>query len=101
MGEVWQLDSVGKITISQDLDDEDFSVLGSTGGSKTHTQTLEELARHNHISYPGGAITNSKQELGAVVAALSNSGETSYTGESKPMDIMNPYIVVKRWHRTA
>lgn len=36
-GEVWQLDSVGKITISQDLDDEDFSVLESTGGSKTHT----------------------------------------------------------------
>lgn len=101
-GGTWELDSQGKITISQDTADDDFNALGKTGGSKTHTQTLEELAPHVHGIK---ANTNENATSGAGRWPWVNyNGINRYTesaGEGQPMDIMNPYIVVKRWHRTA
>ena len=85
----------GRDLVGLDLNDTDFNVVGKTGGSKTHTQTVAELARHRHQQTLGGDITNTNQVAGPAVVGFDNNSNTSYTGESKPMDIMNPYLVVK------
>ena len=99
-GTTWQRIK-GKMIIGRDEDDTDFQTSGATGGSKTHTQTVAELAKHRHVQSPGGSLSNAVQQVGAIIASTQDSGYTGYTGESKPMDIMNPYEVANIWKRTA
>ena len=92
----------GRMIIGRDEDDEDFATSGKTGGSKTHTMTLEELAEHYHIQFTGGGqLTNTNSTSGDCVVGRENTARTSKTGESKPMDIMNPYYVANVWRRVA
>ena len=108
-GGTWVLDSQGKVTVSQDTTDSDFDTLGETGGEKTHTLTVDEMPSHSH-----GIRTNStdgdmdwvpidhrgnkrQDELnfnweGTVI---------STTGGGQAHNNVQPYVVVKRWHRTA
>lgn len=83
----------GRFPIGMNSNDNDFNMLGATGGNKTHTQTVAELAKHKHVQSPGGSLTNTAQEPGEGVIVTTDTGYTGYVGESKPMDIMNPYIV--------
>ena len=94
----------GKMIIGYKQDDEDFGTLGATGGSKTHTQTVEELARHHHTMafYTGsnGGYQNAQQ----VAPTNAINRNTDVAGEGQPMDIMNPYIVLNYYikaHKTA
>ena len=86
---------LGRLSIGYNSDDNDFNTLGKTGGSKTHTQTVEELAKHNH-SY---SKRRDADAFGPYELTGQNGGgniATEYVsnaGNSKPMDIMNPYIV--------
>ena len=92
----------GRMIIGLDDADSDFNTLKATGGSKTHTQTVEELAPHRH-----GIKANTNEN------ATSGSGRwpwttyesehlyTEYAGEGEPMDIMNPYYVANIWRRVA
>lgn len=91
----------GKMIIGYDESDGDFNTLTATGGSKTHTQTVAELARHYHVQSPGGRLTNAVQQVGAAIVTTTDNGNTGYTGESQPMDILNPYYVANLWHRIA
>ena len=100
-GGTWELIK-GKMIIGYDDTDEDFSTLGKTGGSKTHTQTLEELAPHTH---PIKANANQNATAGAGrwpwVDYTGNNRSTESAGEGQPMDIMNPHYVANIWHRVA
>lgn len=93
----------GKMIIGYDESDSDFNTLKSTGGSKTHTQTVEELAQHNHAY----SKRNDANAFGPYELVGQNGGgniATEYvsnTGSSKPMDIMNPHYVANIWHRVA
>ena len=104
-GGTWVEDTEGLITVAYKQTDSDFRTVGNTGGSKTHTQTIAEMPTHAHDlgtiwrqSGGYGQITASPTS-GANRANITNSNVT--TGEGQAMNIMNPYIVVKRWHRTA
>lgn len=78
---------------------------GSTGGSATHVQTVAEIAKHNHI-FAGWAITTGDKANGPVgnnqseLFSSTSMGMQS-TGESKPMDILNPYYSMYIWRRIA
>lgn len=91
----------GRMVIGLDDTDSDFNTLKATGGNKTHTQTIEELARHNHNwKYTVTAQTGN----GAWVSAGEGSEASDViveAGESQPMDIMNPYYVGNIWHRVG
>ena len=93
----------GKMIIGYDENDDDFSTLKATGGSKTHTQTINEMPRHRHKNDNGdygatdgfyGVATNTPQGSGGAVYTL-------YEGNGQPMDIMNPYYVANIWLRIS
>ena len=104
----------GKMIIGYDDADSDFNTLKATGGSKTHVQTVDELAKHNH----GNMSDNNPNSRVAEATASGGGGPSAFlsitnaasfiqgeyiskTGASSPMDIMNPYYVANIWHRVA
>lgn len=85
----------GKIPVGLDTTDDDFNALGKTGGSKTHTQTAEEVGRHRHGIPRSG---NSSSAGYNSVFGSTSTGDNIYTKyfptndeDVQPMDIMNPY----------
>lgn len=85
---------------------------GSTGGSATHTQTINEIASHEH-SYSftvGNAIAGSDFVYfrNGQFSTGSKDGDsyksyyaTTSVGKSKPMNILNPYYSMYIWRRVA
>lgn len=94
---------------------------GSTGGSATHTQTEDEIASHAHFvtafrnidwnlwsNSNLGEAHSSKYtfEFSTTSNLNGRSNErgfvgTDYTGNGKPMDILNPYYSMYIWRRVA
>jgi hypothetical protein len=84
---------------------------GSEYGEYDHLNTIEEMARHNHVAQirgsGGGQNTNTyNPERGAASAnghsGIYDSGVTiEDAGESKPHNNVQPSIVVHMWKRTA
>lgn len=67
--------------------------LGTSGGFETHTQTIAEMASHDHFVRGDGGGGGSSG-----IAGTSNGGpfggeQTGAQGGGGAMDIMNPYIV--------
>lgn len=95
-------DHKGRSAIGLNTDDSDFDTLGKKGGSKTHTQTTEELATHRHnfadgdgkrvLYWDAGLPSMGGLTSGSTVQYSYNS-KTQNTGSAKPMNIMNPYLV--------
>lgn len=82
---------------------------GSTGGSATHTQTKDEIASHDHYITSAHENSGDKVSKNALPLYRDAGASTSYigttytnkTGNSKPMDILNPYYSAYTWLRTA
>lgn len=125
----WVRFGQGKMLVSQSGSDADFDVAEETGGAKTHTQTVGELATHTHVQNSHNhtqdphthTISTQQGSLGSPLKAASSDGTATgapsdnattatnqattavnqNTGSADPMNIMNPYIVVYMWKRTA
>lgn len=74
---------------------------GSTGGSATHTQTVDEIAPHTHSVY-----SYTQKEVGRPYLPTGSSiwetmMNSSVTGGGQPMDILNPYYSMYIWRRVA
>lgn len=74
---------------------------GSTGGSATHTQTVDEIAPHRHEYNGYNRVGNGVPYLSGGETAFEQSVPTSAVGGGKPMDILNPYYSVYIWRRVA
>ena len=110
----WQLIGQGRTLVGVDTNDNDFKTAGKTGGSKTHTMTVQELVPHKHKSMTLG-IGNGGYKLDGGQAGAGQVGtETNYIGETttvsldetksaqaQAFSIMPPYITVYIWERTA
>ena len=86
--------------------------VGDTGGEETHQLTVEELARHGHISHTKTVAywtynTSSWGDLARAPVGEGNSEDStvhSYieeTGGSQSHNNMPPYVVCNIWKRTA
>ena len=109
----WQEDTAGKTTVAKSTDTE-FNSIGKTGGEKKHKLTIEEMPNHTHEmrvvkdneTNSGGSFPKANNSQG------NNNGWSDYVyditnyainnkGGGQSHNNLQPYIVVRRWHRTA
>ena len=96
----------GKMIFGYDEGDDDFSTLKKTGGSKSHTQTVEEMPSHYHDM---GVLWGQKGGYGRISGGNPSTGDDRANiqksnvsaGGGQPMNIMNPYYVANIWRRVA
>lgn len=91
---------------------------GSTGGSATHTQTVQELASHYHNKIlvrtynqtligqasqvaPQSGLVRAQYGTGSLEGGNAEYFTTSNAGGGQPMDILNPYYSMYIWRRVA
>ncbi len=97
-------DMRGKVPVGYDPDDSDFDApFNNVGGSKTHTNTLAEMAQHAHgYTKTGEFGTGPANFLGGGTYDPSHfAEETDTQGNSTPYSIMNPYRSVLWVQRVA
>ncbi len=100
-GQTWELFSQGKTLVGQDTNDADFSSLGQTGGSKTHTLTIDEMPSHSHDSFNTTFVGITGGNSYWYIDNNNQTVQTGSTGGGQPHSIMNPYQVVLYYRRTA
>ena len=105
-GGIWVEDTKGKVLVAIDKDIADFNTINKIGGEKEHTLSINEMPSHQHKM--SLANYNGTDNVSGVAWSASSSKRYAYSndmvepvGGSKAHNNMPPYIVVKRWHRTA
>lgn len=125
-GGTWVEDSAGKVLISKDTGT--FATVGDTGGSETHRHKvrldqrvwfgvsgLEGTSNSKFVDDTGGTgtcslVTSLFPSSSAQRNAALSSSNTSIThdgfgskteGNTHAGSTLPPYVVIKRWHRTA
>ena len=101
----WAAFGEGKVLVGIDSGDTDFYTVLETGGSKTdsHTLTIAEMPAHTHTTTTGSgggssSATSQTQTTNSVGTATTSS---TGGGGAHTHDIVQPYIVVYMWRRTA
>ena len=104
MGGTWQLFGAGKTLVGVDTTDTDFNASEKTGGEKTHTLTIDEMPSHNHnkLKLRWGTAAGANAVYGSNgTGSGSDRDSESYEGGNQPHNILQPYITVYFWKRTA
>jgi len=107
----WAAYAEGKVPVGK-ASSGTFDTLNATGGAETdsHTLTLNEIPSHNHSdgSYDRLLLQNGQTTVEAVDSSagepnLGSSGviQAAGGGAAHTHDILQPYIVVYMWKRTA
>jgi hypothetical protein len=89
-----------------------FDTLNATGGAETdaHTLTLSEIPSHNHnngsyqyllLSNGSATIADTDSTSGEPNLAQQGAIQAAGGGQAHSHDILQPYIVVYMWKRTA
>ena len=102
-GGTWELISKGRTLVGVDESDTDFATVKKTGGSKTHTLTLDQIPSHNHKlsnSVGTGSGSSNGFSWGLNIADW-GSHTTQNTGGSKAHNNLQPYFTCYIWCRTA
>lgn len=117
----WAEFGAGRMLIGKDSEDSDFDTLGEEGGAKSSSAVVNHTHQIN-ITDPGHTHTQTTSATdGASGRADASSGGTTYTNVGginssttgitatsdnpasgvSSFSLMNPYIVVRMWERTA
>ena len=101
----WAAFGAGKVLVGIDSGDTDFDTVLETGGAKTdsHTLTVSEIPSHTHTMTGGGGGGGTAANTQTNNTDNPNTQTTSATGggQAHTHDIVQPYIVVYMWKRTA
>lgn len=104
-GGVWAEDTWGRVTVAYQSDQEKFNSVGKIGGEINHTLTIDEIPSHSHPQYVTANDGNQaiRRDFGsdANCNTYPQGCNTGSTGGGQTHNNLQPYIVVKRWHRTA
>ncbi len=104
----WAAFGAGKVLVGLDSGDPDFDTSEETGGAKTVTPSIDDHAAHVH-SGPAAHSTAATGTSGtglrfaAGAASHGNTGNPTapLTHTENPSSVVQPYIVVYMWKRTA
>jgi hypothetical protein len=110
-GGTWVAWGAGRVPVGVDAAQVEFDAVEETGGEKTHTLTVAELASHNHTMniagngglYLVGGATPQEGLLGSgtnYVTAL-DTRSTASNGSGAAHNNLQPYITCYMWKRTA
>ena len=115
-GTTWVAFGAGKVLVGLDSGDTDFDTSEETGGAKTvsasttgsHTLTTSEIPAHTHTlprtvvdSGTGVTSTTYGADGAATVTSGSTGGGGGHTHTVPAHSLVQPYIVVYFWKRTA
>lgn len=104
----WVEDSAGRVLVAKDSGT--FATVGDTGGEETHTLILNEIPSHGHevsrYNNTEGFSTAYGNPctgwcLRSNLTGSQNDILTTNKGGGLAHNNLQPYVVVKRWHRTA
>ena len=100
-GGTWTEDTAGRVLVAMDTGT--FSTVGNTGGEETHTLILNEIPSHAHSAYlAGGSLPSASGRLQFTSdTGQEFAGSIKANGGGLAHNNLQPYIVIKRWHRTA
>ena len=100
-GGTWVEDSAGRVTVAKDTGT--FATVSDTGGEEKHTLTVDEMPSHNHTAYLyGGTLPSAAGRLQFNTGAGQEfSGSIKTAGGGLSHNNLQPYVVIRRWHRTA
>tara|TARA_R100001530_G_scaffold57963_2_gene42101 strand:+ start:1097 stop:1720 length:624 start_codon:yes stop_codon:yes gene_type:complete len=103
-GTTWVAFGAGRVLVGLDSGDSDFDTSEKTGGAKTgaHTLTVSEMPAHTHDQFKATTVDNfsiddTTRYTGAATVQTGSTGG----GASHSHPIVQPYIVVYFWKRTA
>lgn len=109
-GGTWEAYGSGRVLVAKSADTE-FDTIGETGGTKTHTHTLEDgyakIGIHGTQIFQdqdaNGTYTYDRYAtIGSVVGGSDTTARSSELGGSTDSSSnLQPYIVVYRYRRTA
>ena len=105
----WAAFGAGKVMVGIDSGDTDYDTAEETGGAKTdsHTLTVAEMPSHNHSIGSAGVDTGNSSPHSGQTGTQDYNGQNSSAiastggGQAHTHDIVQPYIVVYMWKRTA
>tara|TARA_B110001469_G_C9564719_1_gene280087 strand:+ start:669 stop:1040 length:372 start_codon:yes stop_codon:yes gene_type:complete len=105
----WAAFGAGRVLVGINASDSDFNTVEEVGGAKTdsHTLTLNEIPSHVHgytgIQGNGNPDGSSDSVAAGQPTSYPRQTELDYEGggAAHSHDIVQPYIVVYFWKRTA
>ena len=107
VGGTWAAWGGGRTPVGVNPADTDFKTVEKTGGEKTHTLTVDEIAPHSHIetvywnaggsgtAHPAAVEAGDPRKYGGLVARTEN------TGGGQAHNNLQPYITCYIWKRTT
>ena len=100
-GGTWVEDTDGRVLVAQNTGT--FTTVGDTGGEETHTLVTSEMPNHSHTIFANDRVGGGDYATpdGGNYSGTGHSYSTSAVGGNGAHNNLQPYIVVKRWHRTA
>ena len=117
-GTTWVAFGSGKTLVGLDSGDADFNAIEETGGHKidttssgSHAITVAQMPSHSHtVTFPrqntsgGGGPVHPCMDAGTggpVYPTVSSAGGSAGHSHTNSIDVVQPYIVVYFWKRTA
>ena len=98
----WVAFGAGRVMVGLNSGDTDFDTAEETGGSKTHTLTVDEMPAHTHDYEQfenGGPDTVLSSNVD--ISGNYRTQTTTSTGGGSAHNNVQPYVVVHMWKRTA
>ena len=98
----WVLWGSGRVPVGVDRSDTNFNTVEKTGGEKTHTLTVNENAKHDHllnlksvqVASGSGSWVAQYAETGQNISSMQSAGGQAHNN-------LQPYITCYMWKRVS